>query len=280
MIKNILSLTKFQLSFTVSLSCLFGYILSTNKLDSGSIYPFLAVLFLALGVSALNQIQEYKFDSLMPRTQNRPLPSKSISYLQAVIISSTCILLSMLFIYLVLGLFGVVVFIAVIIIYNFLYTKAKRHTIYAGVYGAILGVIPPYVGWISTDEYELGIKFIALGLFYFIWQIPHFWLLNLKYYKEYEKAGFPTITTAFGEDSLIRITFIWLIFTLISGSFLIIVFKVESIFIIIPLTALTLYMLYTSFKLLKYKNFIYNFIHINVYMLLLMILLVINALFT
>ncbi|OUR73575.1 hypothetical protein A9Q76_02400 [Arcobacter sp. 31_11_sub10_T18] len=279
MIKNIYSLTKFHLSFTVSLSCVFGYILAKNSFDMGLLYPFIAVLFLALGVSALNQIQEYKQDALMPRTKNRPLPSGNMSYAAALTVSLSIITISMIFAYLTHGFFGVILFFVVIIIYNLLYTPAKRKSIYAAVYGAVLGVIPPYYGWISAGESALDLGFIALGVFFFVWQIPHFWLLNLKFYKQYEEAGFPTITKAFGERSLERMTFVWLLLTLICGTFLIFVYQVESYIILGLILVLTLYTLFTISKLLKNRNYIYNFININVYMLLLMIILCVNALY-
>lgn len=279
MLKNIYILTKFPLSFTVSLSCVFGYVLAAHNFDLGLIYPFLAVLFLALGVSALNQIQEYKKDALMARTQNRPIPSGKVSVIEAVVVTVSLIILSFVCIYFVLGIKGILLFSLVIVIYNLLYTKAKRYTIYAGVYGAVLGVIPPYIGWISTGQSALSPEFIALALFYFTWQIPHFWLLNLKYYKDYENAGFPTITKAFGIESLERITFIWLLLTLICGTFLIVIFKVESLIILGLVLSFSMYILYTIFNLLKNKNYIYNFIHINIYMLVLMILLSVNSLY-
>ena len=258
MLKNIYILTKFPLSFTVSLSCVFGYILAKNSLGMGLLYPFLAVLFLALGVSVLNQLQEYKQDILMPRTQNRPLASGAISRSFVIYLASVIILFSFVFIYLSLNLFGILIFTLVIIIYNLLYTNSKKHTIYAGVYGAILGVIPPYIGWISAGEVLFDIKIIALGLFYFIWQIPHFWLLNLKYYEQYEQAGFPTITKAFGVKSLERITFIWLLLTVISGTFLLIIFEVSSFIILTAVIVLSIYTLYSIFQLLKKKNYIYK----------------------
>lgn len=279
MLKNIYVLTKFPLSFTVVLSSVFGYILAKNSIDMGLLYPFLAVLFLALGVSALNQIQEYEKDALMDRTKNRPLPSGDMSYKEALIVTISMILTSFVFIYLVLDFMGVAIFIGVVIVYNVLYTNAKKHTVYAGVYGAILGVIPPYIGWISTGKDALDPQFLALALFYFTWQIPHFWLLNLKYYKQYEAAGFPTITKAFGEKSLERITFIWLLLTVICGTFLIVIFKVQSIIMLGLLLVLTIYTIYTIFRFLKIKSYIYNFINLNLYMLFLMILLCINALY-
>ena len=279
MIKNIYVLTKFPLSFTISLSAVFGYILANGSLDMGLLFPYLAVLLLAMGVSSFNQTQEYKKDALMPRTKNRPIPSGDMSFNTALIIGIVITALSFFFIYIPHGIMGIVVFIAVVIIYNLLYTPAKRHSIYAGVYGAVLGVIPPYIGWVSAENFVFDMRFFALGLFYFTWQIPHFWLLNLKYYKQYEEAGFPTITKVFGVDSLVRMTFIWLLLTVICGVFLVSMFEINSIVILALLVILKAYTLFTIFKLLKNRNYIYNFININVYMLFLMIILCVNALY-
>lgn len=279
MIKNIYVLSKFPLSFTISLSAIFGYVLANGSIDMGLLYPYLAVLFLAMGVSCFNQVQECKKDALMPRTKNRPIPSGDLSFNAALSIGIILTLLSCFLIYLPHGFMGIIVFIIVAIIYNLLYTPAKRYSIYAGVYGAVLGVIPPYIGWVSAAEFTFDLKFFALGLFYFTWQIPHFWLLNLKYYKQYEDAGFPTITKAFGIDSLVRMTFIWLLLTVICGVFLVAVFEVQSVSILVSLAILKIYTLYTIFRLIKNRNYIYNFININIYMLFLMIILNINALF-
>jgi len=278
-IKDFMILTKFNLSFTVTLSCLFGYVLHKNMIDINFLYPFCAVLLLALGVSALNQVQEHEEDALMSRTKHRPIAAKRISWKEGLIISSFLILISLFFIYKSLNFIGIFIFLFVIVVYNIFYTQAKKTTIYAGVYGAVLGVIPPLIGWVSAGGNIKDIGFLALALFYFIWQIPHFWLLNLKYYKDYEKANFPTIAQRFGVHVLERVTFIWLLLTLLAGLFLIPVFVKSSITIIGLLILVNIYTLYSIVKLMYTHNYLVTFIFINSYMLGVMILLMINALF-
>ena len=277
-LKQFLSLTKFKLSFVVSLSLVFGFILAKNSIDFTIINPFLAVLLLALGVSALNQVQEYKEDALMPRTKNRPIASGAISAQKGFYISFTLIFLGFIFVYLSLEVLGLMIFAFVVLMYNLFYTKAKKITIYAAVYGAILGVVPPLIGWLSAKGQISDIGFIALGLFYFIWQIPHFWLLTLKYHKEYEKASFPTVVKRFGIEGLERITFVWLLLTLISGLFLVLVFSQHSLIITTLLILINIYTLWVIFKMLKEHNYLKTFIGINSYMLAVMILLISNSL--
>lgn len=278
-LKDFLILTKFKLSFTVSLSLVFSFILAKSSIDVTIIKPFLAVLLLALGVSALNQVQEYKEDALMERTKNRPVAAKRITPQDGMFISISLIVISFIFIYFTLDLIGVILFAFVLFAYNFLYTKAKKITIYAAVYGAVLGVIPPLIGWLSAKEDIFTLSFFSLAIFYFIWQIPHFWLLTLKYYKEYEKAQFPTIAKTLGIETLERVTFIWLLLTVIAGLFLVLSFEVTSIIVIVNILLIKIFVVFNIFRLLSTHNYLKNFIVINSYMLLLMLLLVLNALF-
>ena len=276
-LKDFLSLIKFKLSVTVTLSMIFTFIIAKQSIDMSLLLPFIGVLLLAFGVSGLNQCQEYKEDALMTRTKNRPIASKRVSLNQGLLISFGLIALAFGFIWYSLEFLGILIFSSVILIYNLFYTKSKKTTIYSAVYGAILGVIPPMIGWIVAQESLFDIRFIAIALFYFIWQIPHFWLLILKYHKQYEKAGFPTVAHRFGVEALERITFIWLMLTLISGIFIVLAFEIKAWPILILLGGLHLYLVFANIKLLTKRNYLFNFISINLYMVLLMLLIVIHA---
>jgi protoheme IX farnesyltransferase len=58
---------------------------------------------------------------------------------------------------------------------------------------------------------------LVVALFFFIWQIPHFWLLLLMLGDEYRKAGLPTVTDKFARPQLLRITFMWILATAAGG---------------------------------------------------------------
>jgi protoheme IX farnesyltransferase len=55
-----------------------------------------------------------------------------------------------------------------------------------------------------------------MAFFFFIWQVPHFWLLMLKYGEEYTQAGFPSITQLYSSRQIKHITFIWILATAVS----------------------------------------------------------------
>lgn len=277
-IKDFMILTKFNLSFAVTLSAAFSFILVKQSVTADLILPLLAVLLLALGVSSLNQYQEYEDDAKMPRTKNRPIASKKITPKQGLFISIYLIILSYITIWISLGYAGLLIFTSVIILYNLVYTKTKKTSVYAAVYGAVLGVIPPLIGWLAGGGRATDIEFLAIALFYLVWQIPHFWLLILKYHNQYEGAGFKTVASTFGIDRLERITFIWLLLTLICGVFTIMVFPVNSTFIFILMLLLVCYTFYSIMTLRQTHKYIKVFIAINIYITALMILLVINIL--
>ena len=51
---------------------------------------------------------------------------------------------------------------------------------------------------------------LPIASFFFVWQVPHFWLLILKYGKEYEEAGFPSLSGTMTEVQIARLIFLWI----------------------------------------------------------------------
>jgi len=225
MLKDFFIVTKFVLSFAVSLSALFAYIMAKGEIGWDMLLATFSVLLVAMGVSTLNQVQEYKSDSKMERTKNRPIASGRMTPQTGIIIASVLIALSMLLIYTLLGLTGVNIFMFAFIWYNAMYTPLKKKSALAVVPGAILGVIPPAIGWLVAGHTLMELEFIALALYFFIWQVPHFWLLVMLFHGDYKDGGYPTAMRLFGQASLQRLTFVWLVFTIQAGIFLVYVFE-------------------------------------------------------
>jgi len=225
MVKDFFIVTKFVLSFAVSLSALFAYIMAKGEVGLDMLLATFAVLLVAMGVSTLNQVQEYKSDAKMDRTKNRPIAAGRMTPQTGIIIAVTMIILAMVAIYSLLGLTGVNIFMFAFIWYNAMYTPLKKKSALAVVPGAILGVIPPAIGWLVAGHTLLELEFIALALYFFIWQVPHFWLLVMLFFGDYKDGGYPTAMKLFGQASLQRLTFVWLIFTIQAGIFLVWVFE-------------------------------------------------------
>lgn len=252
-IKDYVSFTKAILSFAVGIPGIMVYLLATDEISSDLGITFFAIFLLALGVCALNQFQERHLDALMPRTQNRPLVTGRISEKEALGIIITLIGFSTLAIYSVLGFQGVLLFALVVVLYNGIYTPMKKVSPYAVFPGALLGVIPPVLCWMTADGNLLDPAFLALAWFYFIWQMPHFWLLVLVYHEDYKKANFPTMVEVLGGEALARITYIWILFTIISALMAVSFFMPQHSVILGLVLFHSIFMLYKGMPLL-YKD--------------------------
>lgn len=167
------------------------------------------VLFLASGSSALNQIQDREMDAKMPRTSKRPLPSGRLSLTHAMIFSVGSIVLGLaLLIYLDRGLaiLGGVALLS----YNVLYTLWwKRKMAFAAVPGALPGALPILMGYAAADGRIFTPGGIYLFFILFFWQMPHFWVLALKYTSDYAAGGVPTLPVKAGEGITVKQISLW-----------------------------------------------------------------------
>ena len=206
----ILELGKVKITSFVAISTSVGYVLFSGKLTWQMFLVVIGVFLLACGSSALNHNQERNSDALMKRTKGRPIPSGKVSPSYAmkefILLSAT----GSLIIYLSSNVTALILGFIAIIWYNGIYTPLKKKYALAVVPGSVIGAIPPAIGWVASGGNLFDIRIISLALFFFIWQIPHFWLLLLIYGKDYENAGFPTLTKIFSDYQLGRITFVWI----------------------------------------------------------------------
>jgi heme o synthase len=216
-IKIFFELTKVKITSFVTVTTAFGYIAASGKIDLMIVPVLFGVLLLAFGSAALNHYQEKDFDSKMNRTKGRPLPSGRMSPSNVLKISLIVILSGSVILILWTNLLALGLGLLNLVWYNFIYTMLKRKTPFAIVPGSLVGAIPPAIGWAAAGGSLLDPQIIIIAFFFFIWQIPHFWLLLLVMDKDYKQAGFPTLTQVFNHAQLSRITFIWIVSTAVTG---------------------------------------------------------------
>jgi heme o synthase len=219
-LKLVTELGKIRISIPVALTTFTGYILYQGTIDRGIILPTLGIFLLASGSSALNQVQEIEMDRRMKRTFRRPLPSGRISVANALLISISFFIAGSLVLGFGSGWLTLVVGLSTFIWYNGIYTYLKRVTAFAVVPGSVVGALPPLAGWVATGGSLSDPRALMIAFFFFIGQIPHFWLILLKFGKEYEMAGFPSITSIFTPAQIKRLTFVWIVATAVSAMLL------------------------------------------------------------
>ena len=217
-----LALTKPRLSVLIVLTTTSAYgmypISSLLTLDP-SIAPLptlststLTFLYLTTGTflsscsaNTLNMLFEPQYDAQMSRTKNRPLVRGLVTSRAALLfaIATAASGLSLLYI----GTNPTVTALSAgnIALYAFAYTPLKRMHVINTWVGAIVGGIPPLMGWVaaagqtatmghdSWRDFLLSKDSIGgwlLGGILFAWQFPHFNALSHTIREEYKAAGY------------------------------------------------------------------------------------------
>ncbi len=277
MLKIISELGKVRISVAVAFTTFTGYILSRGEFDRGFILPFIGIFLLACGASAFNMLQETETDKIMKRTAGRPLPSGRISKTGALVIASAYFLSGCLVLYFGPGLLTLLVGISTFVWYNLIYTPLKKVTAFAAVPGSMVGALPPLAGWVAGGGSLTDPRALALGFFFFMGQIPHFWLLLLKLGKQYENAKLPSLTQLLTDEQIKRLTFVWIAATAVSALAMPL-FKLQtemwSVLLIILLSAALIVIFIPLLSRKKLFNVGKSFVLINVYYLFVMLVLI------
>jgi protoheme IX farnesyltransferase len=219
-LKYYLELAKLKIMLPVSLTGFTGYFVFDPHLSGKILLTSLGILFMAVAASVLNQLQEAGTDRMMDRTKDRPVPSQKINVRQAVLFFSFNLAAGTAIIWIWGNLNAVLIGLFTIFWYNGVYTYSKRITAFAVVPGALTGALPPLIGWISAGGGLWDKPIIFIGFLLFTGQIPHFWLLILKYGEEYKKAGIPNLTDLFSPAQIKRLTFTWVVTSAVAAIFL------------------------------------------------------------
>lgn len=208
---------KFRITAFVMITTVFGYLCATKVLGIELFGAAIGIFLLASGSAALNHLQEAVFDAQMERTKNRPIPSGKISSRSVLSIVLVLSFSGSLILFISSGVLAVVLGLLALVWYNAIYTPLKRKTSFAIIPGSVIGAIPPVVGWVTGGGHLFDPQALLIAFFFFIWQIPHFWLLLLAFGKDYDDAGYPTLKKYFNESQLARITYVWICVTGVTG---------------------------------------------------------------
>jgi len=165
-----------------------------------------------------------------------------------------------------------------VLLYNVIYTGLKKRTTLAILPGALVGAIPPVIGYTSAGGAMTDTVIMFFALFMFLWQIPHFWLLLVRHGSEYEKAGFKTPFSTTDGGKIKHIVFIWIIVSSLA------LWILGAIFMPLPASAGTLLLILNIGFILLFRQIInlpetdnrsnHAFILINSFSILVMIVLI------
>jgi len=207
-------LSKFGIVMLVLVSAAAGFML---RAPLGADFPWAhglvvlaGVMLLSSGASALNQVQECLRDGLMARTANRPLPSGRLSHTQGLAFAAVATAAGSGVLGLGIGRTAGVLGVIAAVFYNGVYTPWLKPTSpFAAVPGAIPGSIPPVIGWVAAGGSLTDAGAIILFGILFLWQMPHFWALALRYRADYASGGFPMVSEVVGVDGTARLILLY-----------------------------------------------------------------------
>ena len=209
-LRSILKLGKFTIALPVALTGFLGYFLHTPLLDKNALLVIFGVFLLSMGSGAINQIQERKTDALMDRTRNRPIPAGIIDLKHAIIISLAFSLSGLVILALTGKILAAGIGLFTLAWYNGIYTPLKQITAFAVFPGALIGALPPLIGWTAAGGSPLDLEIVLVAFLLFVGQMPHYWLLLLKIGSQFRDAGMPVITNLLEPRQIRNLSFIWI----------------------------------------------------------------------
>jgi len=217
--KSWLALLKLRITIASTITTLVGYVLARGQFDMAMTPILLGIFLQACGAAALNQVQDAKLDVRMGRTSGRPIPSGRVSRTGALVMA-VCLLAAGSMILALSSVTAALLGLGAAAIYNGIYTPMKRTTPFAVLPGSIIGALPPVAGWVAAGGYLTDPTIHLVAFFFFIWQIPHFWLLLLFYERDYINGGLPSMFDRFDRRQLLKLTFLWIAAVCVSSMLL------------------------------------------------------------
>ncbi len=200
LLKSYYQLCKPNVVYMMLICAFVGMLLAEESVGSFG-YLFVALTGIALcsaSAAAINQVIDRNTDASMTRTDQRPLPKGELSVTHASVFAFVIGATGALILYLYVNTLTMILTIASLIGYAFIYTiYLKRATPQNIVIGGLAGAAPPLLGWSSItntiDPYAL-----LLVLIIFVWTPPHFWALAIYRKDEYAKESIPMLPVTHG----------------------------------------------------------------------------------
>ncbi len=200
-LRHYVALLKPRLSFLVTFSAAFGYLLALNGDVNWLTLIALSVGgFLISGASVIiNQVIEKDLDKKMSRTFMRPLPSANVSTSEAIYFGFFVGMLGLTLLMVFTNFLTAFLALTSVFLYGFIYTPLKRVGPIAVIVGAIPGALPPLLGWVAATG-QLGFEAFVVFTIQFVWQFPHFWAIAWVMDDDYKKAGFRLLPSKAGRS--------------------------------------------------------------------------------
>lgn len=191
---TISELSKARLSALVVSTSSFGYLAAAVPISYSTLAAAsLGTALCSSSASCLNQIFEQDRDARMKRTAKRPLVTKKVfSTNGAYALAATTGLAGGTTLYFGTDPITTALGVGNIAMYAGAYTFLKPRSEWNTWVGAIVGAVPPVMGYVAANNGSglFDIEAAIIGGTLFLWQFPHFFALSWMHRKDYARGGF------------------------------------------------------------------------------------------
>ena len=185
-----LQLSKHRLTLLIASTAVGGFMMSPAPFSLSTLAACTAgTALLSSAANACNQLLEAPYDAQMKRTQSRVLVVHQFTPLQAFFFANAAGLAGTGILYYWCNSWTAALGILNLVLYAGVYTPMKRYHIGCTWAGAVVGAIPPLMGYAAlTGSLDQGALVLA-GILY-AWQFPHFNGLSWNLRGDYSRAGY------------------------------------------------------------------------------------------
>lgn len=184
------SLSKARLGGLVLATTMFGCFMAPAPMGLGAcVATCLGTAGTICAANSTNQLLEVHNDARMLRTKKRWLPSRRISRGHAAAFAAATGVGGTALLYATVGALPAALAAANVALYTAVYTPMKQRGPANTWVGAVVGAVPPLIGWAAcTGGLEAG-AWVSAALLA-VWQMPHFMALSYSLRDDYARGGF------------------------------------------------------------------------------------------
>lgn len=208
-LRDYYELTKPRLNFMVLVTTFVGYAIASRNGGASMIdwtlpATLIGTAMTAASAAVLNQTVEREHDAKMRRTSNRPIAAGRLTAVEGTIFGATLGVVGVGLLALAVNPLTALLGFITWATYLLIYTPLKRRSWTNTLVGAITGALPPAMGVTAVSG---AINPLAASLFaiLFVWQMPHFYALALRYRDDYAAGGFCMLPNCADGDRRTRV---------------------------------------------------------------------------
>ncbi|KAE9420089.1 hypothetical protein Angca_006747, partial [Angiostrongylus cantonensis] len=199
-----LQLSKSKLTILITSTAVAGFLMAPESVSAIPLAACIAgTALLSSSANACNQLLEAPYDAQMKRTQQRVLVVHRFSPLHALSFAGVTGMAGVYALYMYANPLSASLGVLNLALYAGIYTPLKRAHIACTWAGALVGAIPPLMGY-SAATGTIDASALCLAAILYSWQFPHFNGLSWNLRGDYSKAGYRVMCVT--NERLCRVT--------------------------------------------------------------------------